>query len=157
MRSLLEPFRFQTLSSLFWFAPCLSVRWVGCLVCLGFPPPLCAVFIWFLHSSFYISFWVGKLVLPINIISQFLKCWPLFFSVLLEFFMWPGHCKEHETIVELEVGTLLFAHQNETWEHPTPAETKMDWKIFRSCPFVLSFCLFSTITLAMFFLIVFSD
>lgn len=71
--------------------------------------------------------------------------------------MGPGHCKEHEAIVELEVGTLLFAHQNENWEHPTPVETKMDWKIFYSCPFVLSFCLFSTLTLAMFFLIVFLD
>lgn len=53
--------------------------------------------------------------------------------------------------------TRLFACQIENWEHPTPAETKTDWKIFYSCPLVLSFCLFSTIALAMFFLIVFLD
>lgn len=57
MRSLLEPFRFQTLSSLFWFAPCLSVRWVGCLVCLGFPPPLCCVYL--ISSLIFLHFLLG--------------------------------------------------------------------------------------------------
>lgn len=79
----------------------------------------------------------------------------LFWSVSA--FMGPGHYKKHEVTVELEVVTFLFAHQKENWEHPTPAERKMDWKIFYSYPFVLSFCLFSTLSLLMFFIIVFLD
>lgn len=71
--------------------------------------------------------------------------------------MGPGHCKEHKVAVELEVVTFLFACQNENWEHPTHAERKMDWTVFYSCPFVLSFCLFSTLSLPVFFLIAFLD
>lgn len=141
------------------FAPCLSLVWVGCLVWV-FSPSLSLYCIYLIfHTSFYISFRAGKIVLPVDITSQFLKCWSqtLFCRILLGFFTGPGHCTEHEAIVEMEVETLLFACQIENWEHPTPAETKTDWQIFYSCPFVLSFCLFSTIILAMFFLIVSLD
>lgn len=57
----------------------------------------------------------------------------------------------------LEVVTVLFAHQNENQEEPTPTERTMDWKTFYSCAFVLSFCLFSALSLPVFFLIVFLD
>lgn len=151
---------FQISDTFFWVfvAPCSFVVWVGCLFVWVFSPSLslCCIILIF-HSSSYISSWAGKLVLPVDIISHFLKCWTqtLFYMVLLGFFMGAGYCKEHEAMVE--VGTLLFACQNENWEHPTPVQTKMDWKIFYSCPFVLSFCLFFIITLVMFFLIVFLD
>lgn len=72
-------------------------------------------------------------------------------------FMGWGHYKEHEVTVGLEVVTFLFAHQKENWEHPAPAERKIDWKMFYSHLFVLSFCLFSTLSLLMVFVIVFLD